>query len=91
MKTINAPYSAQRFMCIGVSKEFDSSDTIPADINGYVRIKNVSDIIGHIRLKDKYSSSDDSGMAFSPGETECVYINEGDQLEVVDGEFNIMY
>lgn len=91
MKAIDAPYSAQSIKNIGFAKDFKSSDTLPTDITGIVRIKNVSDDIGHVRLKDAFSSSEDDGMAFSSGETEYVYINDGEQLEIVDGEFNIMW
>ena len=91
MKALSVPSSNQPVSCIGFSKDFSSPGKIDENISGYVRVKNVSDDIGHIRLYEKYSDDYDDGMAFSAGETEYIYVEEGDFLEVVDGEFNIMW
>lgn len=86
MKSINVPASAQQVSCIGFAKDF-TQGVLSKEICGFVRVKNVGDDYGHIRL----NGMGGDGMAFSVGETEYVYINEGDCLEIVDGNFNIMY
>ena len=86
MKSINVPASAQQVSCIGISINVTTAGAVE-DAQGFVRVKNVGDDLGHIRLFGKT----DDGMAFSSGETEYLYLNDGEVLEVVDGEFNIMF
>ena len=86
MKSINVPASAQQVSCLGFAKDFTSTGNLP-EVKGFIRVKNISDDVAHIRL---YGRQDD-GMAFSPGETEYLYINEDESLEIVDGQFNIMF
>jgi len=86
MKSINVPSSAQQVSCIGISKDYSTPGQVN-DANGFIRVKNIGDDIGHIRIYGHF----DDGMAFSPGETEYLYINDGESLEIVDGQFNIMF
>ena len=86
MKSINVPASAQQVSCIGMSKDYSTPGQVK-DATGFIRVKNVGDSLGHIRIYGNY----DDGMAFSPDETEYLYINEGETLEIVDGIFNIMF
>lgn len=87
MKSLNVPSSNQPVSNIGYSENFSTPGKLPDDVCNYVRVKNVGEEIGHIRLH----GSQDDGMAFSPGETEYLYINEGECIEIVDGEFNVMH
>lgn len=90
MKQIQAPSSSsnQTVGCLGFSGNYDSTDgVLPDYISGYIRVKNIGNTLGHIKLSD--SGANDVGMAFSPGETEYLYIQK--PIKIVDGDFNIMY
>lgn len=87
MKSMNVPASAQQVSCLGFGKDFSTPGKLEDEITGFIRVKNIGEDMGHIRL---YGAAGD-GVAFSSGETEYLYINEGDCLEIIDGEFNIMW
>lgn len=87
MKSMNVPATSQPVCCLGFAEDITTTGRLNVGINGYVRIKNIGDEIGHVR---KFGDGGD-GIALSPGETEYFYINNGEQLEIVDGQFNIMY
>jgi len=87
MKSMNVPASSQQIACLGFGKNFSSAGKLPEEVSGYIRVKNVGTTLGHIRIY----GADGDGMAFSPDETEYLYINEGESVEIVDGSFNIMF
>lgn len=90
MKSLNVPATAQQVSCVGMSKDYLSAGIVK-DAVGFIRVKNIGGTMGHVRIQGKYDSEEDVGMAFSVGETEYLYINEGETLEIVDGKFNIMF
>lgn len=87
MKSLNVPSSNQPISNIGYGENFSTPGKLPSYVCNYVRIKNIGSELGHIRL---FGNQDD-GIAFSVGETEYFYVNEGECIEIIDGEFNIMY
>lgn len=70
---------------VTIGKNFSSG--VCEGISGIVRVKNIGEDMGIVRLQNK--SGD--GIYFSAGETEYLAIPEGEKLEVVSGEFNIMF
>ena len=87
MKSISVPSTAQQVSSVGFSKDYTTAGKLPDEVNGFIRVKNIGDADGRIRL---YGHLDD-GMVMSPGETEYMFLNDGENLEIVAGEFNIMF
>lgn len=87
MKSINVPASAQQVSNIGFSKDF-SQGICPEEVVGFIRIKNIGEEDGRLRKKSQVEAE---GIVLSAGETEYFYIEPDDRLEILSGQFNIMY
>lgn len=72
---------------IGPAEDYTTGETISSkDHHGIVRFKNIGDADGRIRIK----GSSDSGVVISAGETEYFGIYPGEEVEVIEGSFNVM-
>ena len=71
---------------LSIAENF-STGLVPDYVKGIVRIKNIGEEQGIIRI----DGMNDDGVYFSAGETEYLAIKNGDRIRIVSGEFNIMY
>lgn len=89
MKNLPIDGNSREIQCsfIGYAKTLETG-ILPAEIKGYVRMKNVGDSEAIIRYVDQVNSD---GVILSPGETEYFYILPNREVEIIQGTLNIMY
>ena len=79
-RVIQCPY-------IGFTRNFNAG-VVAARVTGYVRFKNIGTIDAIVKLVNQ---TDCDGLVLSPKETEYFYIQDGRQLEIIQGTLNIMF
>lgn len=89
MKNLPIDSNSRTIQCayLGFTRNFNAG-VVDKEVTGYVRLKNIGETNAVVRFTDQYGCD---GLVLSPSETEYLYLQNGRQLEIMQGTLNIMF